>query len=456
MPVRTIAETNSSYYLIYFDKNGVERREADGSMLSKAVARLIGDPVEGVTDVFFASHGWKGDVPAAIEQYDRWVGEMVRSPDHAASIAARHEFKAMVVGLHWPSLPFGDENIMREGGLLSDENVDSMERQIDRYAASIGDTPVTRTAIRTILEAAQRDDGERDALPEEARNAYDKLFAEAFAGYIGVGGLGAPPGADHDDWDPDAIYRDALKAEAAESTEGGPGLLSGGSLERLRGLFVAPLQQLSFWKMKDRARRIGESGGHALLRDLQRAASPGTRFHLMGHSFGCIVVSAAVAGVPGGASPSRTVDSLFLAQGALSLWSYCSDIPYTPGEAGYFSRIINDGLVQGPIVTTRSIHDSAVRKLYPYAAGVAGQFVLDEDLPMYGGVGTFGAQGLGALAEDRIMQSPTVAYGFKRGRVYNLEASGTIKNGGGFSGAHSDIAHPEVAHAMWQAVLALK
>ena len=25
--------------------------------------------------------------------------------------------------------------------------------------------------------------------------------------------------------------------------------------------------------------------------------------------------------------------------------------------------------------------------------------------------------------------------------------------GGGFSGAHSDIAHPEVAHVLWQAAL---
>ena len=29
------------------------------------------------------------------------------------------------------------------------------------------------------------------------------------------------------------------------------------------------------------------------------------------------------------------------------------------------------------------------------------------------------------------------------------------KNGGGASGAHSDIAHPEVAHAFWAAALAL-
>jgi hypothetical protein len=32
-----------------------------------------------------------------------------------------------------------------------------------------------------------------------------------------------------------------------------------------------------------------------------------------------------------------------------------------------------------------------------------------------------------------------------------VEASRIIQNGDGFSGAHNDIALPEVAHAMWQA-----
>ena len=40
------------------------------------------------------------------------------------------------------------------------------------------------------------------------------------------------------------------------------------------------------------------------------------------------------------------------------------------------------------------------------------------------------------------------------GRIYNLEASDVIKNGSGPSAAHSDIAHPEVAHAYWEAVRA--
>ena len=52
------------------------------------------------------------------------------------------------------------------------------------------------------------------------------------------------------------------------------------------------------------------------------------------------------------------------------------------------------------------------------------------------------------------MEGADFDYGFEPGHIYNLEASHVIKNGGGFSGAHSDIAHPEVAHAMWQAVLA--
>ena len=52
------------------------------------------------------------------------------------------------------------------------------------------------------------------------------------------------------------------------------------------------------------------------------------------------------------------------------------------------------------------------------------------------------------------MGAANFAYDFKPGAIYNLEASGIIKNGGGASGAHSDIAHPEVAHAFWSAALA--
>ena len=69
-----------------------------------------------------------------------------------------------------------------------------------------------------------------------------------------------------------------------------------------------------------RARTIGERTVHQLLSTLQTKA-PAARFHLMGHSFGCIVVSAAIAGpVEDGRIVDplpRPVNTLFLVQGAM-------------------------------------------------------------------------------------------------------------------------------------------
>jgi hypothetical protein len=44
-------------------------------------------------------------------------------------------------------------------------------------------------------------------------------------------------------------------------------------------------------------------------------------------------------------------------------------------------------------------------------------------------------------------------YGFAAGNIYNMEASSVIRHGGWPSGAHSDIAHPPIAHLFWQAAL---
>ena len=185
---------------------------------------------------------------------------------------------------------------------------------------------------------------------------------------------------------------------------------------------------------------------------LQNAA-PKARFHLMGHSFGCIVVSATVAGPAGGPALPRPVDSLFLVQGALSLWSYASDIPYAAGTAGYFNRIVTQGLVRGPIVTTRSTHDTAVGTLL--SARRADQEAARPRRRVAGvrrhrRLRHPGREGRAKTCRCGRPRSPTA---FAPAAIYNLEASDVIKNGSGASGAHSDIAHPEVAHAFWAAAL---
>ena len=438
MPIRQIPGSDAEYSLIVFDEDGKERREPDGSLMSETIRQRITEANPGITDVFFASHGWMGDVPAAIRQYDAWIAAMRALPhDSEAARERRPGFNPLIVGLHWPSLPWGDEDIPRAGpGLLSGTNIES---EVDAYAARIADTPRARAAIRIILETAEL---QVDAhLSPALEAAYQTLFEESGLD----AGDSSRPGADQEGFDPQAIISEAQQLQ----TPAGPGVLGFG--DKAREILLAPMRQLSFWKMKDRARAFGESGGHDLLRKLQQAA-PATRFHLMGHSFGCIVVSATVAGGKASQPLLRPVDSLFLVQGALSLWAYAADIPYAPGTAGYFHRIVKERLVRGPIVTTRSTKDTAVGRFYPIGAKLKKQLVLaDTKFPKYGGIGSFGMQGMDVL--DMTMQSAQHVYDFSGGRIYNLEASGIIKNGGGPSGAHSDIAHPEVAHAFWSAVL---
>jgi len=213
---------------------------------------------------------------------------------------------------------------------------------------------------------------------------------------------------------------------------------------------------LSFWKMKDRARTVGESAGFSLLSSAQKAVPQGrdVRFHLMGHSFGCIVMSAFLNGPDGKGMLPAPVHSLTLVQGATSLWGYCTANPPLTSNPGYFRGLVDQKKVAGAILTTQSKRDSAVGRFYPIAAGVARQvnFAPGDKLPKYGGIGSFGLQGPGLALHDLPIGDAAQSYGFERGHVYNLECTNVIKDGTGASGAHSDIAKPEVAHALWESV----
>ena len=440
MTIETIPGSDIRYYLINFDENGRERfddPDAPNGRLSDTVAEELAS--KPYTDCFFMSHGWQGDVPAAKRQYNDWSRAMLACKQDIESIkGARPGFLPLLVGIHWPSLPWGDEDPTAGAASFAPGAPDPMEGWIDDAAAKLVDTPRAREALRAIFTAAM-DDLMPDELPQEVVAAYGVLQEEAGLGSEGPGGA---PGDDIEPFDPEAVYEEAMEDESAF-----------GGIPGVGGLLV-PLRQLSFWKMKARARTIGESGAAKLLRRLQGLGEGrDLHVHLMGHSFGCILVSAAVNGAGGDAPLAQPVHSMFLAQGALSLWAYCSDIPKTRGQVGYFHPLIAKGKVAGPIVTTQSQHDTAVRRFYPLGAGVARQVdFAPGSLPKYGGVGVFGIQGPGIPLDNRQMLPADSDYGFRGGRVYNLESSGFINQGGGAVGAHSDIAKPPVAHAFWQAV----
>ena len=447
MPIETISGTELTYLLAAFDEQGRERADdPDGSMVRRAIDTVRATPV---TDVFIFTHGWMGDIPAARDQYVRWIGAMTgNAADVAAMKSARPGFLPLSIGVHWPSLPYGDGSlgtppaasfdVMGGEGAVPSLAPASREALVDEAAAKTVDTPAARGALHVIFESARQNAAAAE-LPPEVVAAYETLDREIG---LGAGGPEAAPSDDREPFDPEVAFETAAQD-----------VPSFGFFSSIGDGLLAPLRTLSFWTMKDRARKLGEGQGHRLLAGLRAAADESgrdLRIHLMGHSFGCIVVSAMTAG-PSATSPAVPIDSLALIQGAFSLWSYTATIPYGAGGPGYFRRVL-DGRVRGPIIVTRTSFDRAVGTWYPWAAGSARQVdFAGTELPKDGAVGAFGKRGPGIEIVDLPLGPVDADYGFTAGKLYNFQCSDVINQGGGASGAHSDFAKPRVAHAVWQA-----
>ncbi|MCG7594989.1 hypothetical protein [Mycobacterium sp. PSTR-4-N] len=458
-----IDSVDPHYYLLEIGRDGVEQAEHDGTLLSTAIVEAVRT---GVTDIFIASHGWKGDVTAALEQYGRWFPTVAQQDADRALVATKVPgFTPLIVGVHWPSLPWGDEGPARatlgaDDDALAEEAAMDTSGLVERYADRIATSPEALAALERITAVA---DDEITALqiqsgqmPAELEADYRRLFA---AGDLSDGSPEAAPGADLPEFSPqDTAQQWIAELRTAGPATGNPGVLGDGLLASARDIILAPVRQLSFWTMKKRARVVGERDVHRVLRDLQIAA-PSARLHLMGHSFGCIVMTAAVAGpVSGGVRTDplpRPVDTLFLVQGAMSLWSFADQIPYAPFGPGFYRAVrAQPPAVRGAVATTRSSHDKAVGTWYPLGARIGRDHTLGPgDLPEWGGIGSYGIQGTGSAEDLRIDEDVRHQYGFVRGGIYNADADAVITGGDRLSGAHSNFVNDSVAHLFWQAVL---
>lgn len=449
-PVRDIP-----YYFVAFDESGKERMGIDG-LASTDLAEAVGR--DEPTDIFLLSHGWDAAPRDALNQYGLWVDAMAaRDVDRARLRDGEGGFRPLIVGLHWPSKPWADEDLsglsyaveQADGdsaltGVASRPSAEEYRsdpiRQIeDEYLHRLGADENARGAVHTIIAAAL-DDTAPPTLPQEVRIAYEMLDATL---EFGAAGEGAPPGDDREQFDAEETYQAALLLDVVDAVSFG-GLSLGGLL--------APLRVLSFWAMKRRALAFGEGAAASLLQRLRRKAGPDTRFHIAGHSFGCIVACAAVSHAAGDVALPRGVSTLVLLQGAMSHWSFSDDIPPRPGRSGHFHGVLRDHLVSGPVLISTSVHDRALRAFYPLGAGARGQVDFGTDLPLYGALGTFGANGLEVPVARERVEDIDEAYAFHPGTVYNLNADAVIAHNSGAGGAHNDIARPEIARAIWRAV----
>jgi hypothetical protein len=132
-------------------------------------------------------------------------------------------------------------------------------------------------------------------------------------------------------------------------------------------------------------------------------------------------------------------------QGAFSHFTFADPLPFDSTRKGELAGMASR--VDGPLLTTHSLKDTAVGVAYPLASLIAGQDAAGEDdlLFRWGSMGHDGAQAVDA--KNVPLSNAGASYELETGKWLNLDGNMVIINGGPPSGAHSDIVHPQTAWA---------
>ncbi len=166
---------------------------------------------------------------------------------------------------------------------------------------------------------------------------------------------------------------------------------------------------------------------------------------MIGHSFGCRVVTAAVNSLPAG--EQLHPNTMTLLQGAFSHNGFA--VRFDGINDGAFRPVVAHKKVRGPILITHTRKDKAVGVAYPIASRLAGQVAaaLGDENDLYGGLGSNGAQ-TAQTTPERVVGTLLECggdYPFAAGetsaKLYNLRADT-------FVSGHSDIVKPQIGYAV--------
>lgn len=429
------------YFPLEFRKTG----ELAVAGQEQAVLELVRQGT--ATDLLVLSHGWNNDAQDAAALYAGLVG-------HLAPVLARiaPERRLAIAGVLWPSIKFAD-----------DELIPGSDERAGGGAASAGGPELDGAALKARLQRLKgmfdRDD---EAALEAAKALVDRLEDSPKAQREFVDKIRSvlPRPSDPRDDASDRFFSkggdlllDALKTPMADQTtivgggaaafgEGTGGAAGVGDF--FGGIKAAAwrlLNYTTYYQMKERAGVVGRVLNGVLSR--VRAEAPDLRIHLVGHSFGARLVTAAADG-PDAVSPS----SLTLLQGAFSHNGFAAQ--FDGANDGFFRRVLGNRMVDGPIVITHTVNDKAVGTAYPIASRLSGdkRLAIGDETDPFGGIGRNGAIKL--KAEEVVAGSllaGTAPYRFARGRVHNLRADQFIHD-------HGDVTNPAVANAVAHAIAA--
>ncbi|MEO9239003.1 MAG: serine/threonine protein kinase, partial [Jatrophihabitantaceae bacterium] len=374
----------------------------------------------GLDDLFVFAHGWNAGTASA-QATEAAIFTLL------AEQLGAHRQHCAAVAIRWPSLLFPEDDprtpkpTPSSGAMLASALAPAFPRsafQLDQLGSLLDEQPPSMTELgRFHLLASSLVSSPSLALEDSGGAA---VLSADTASLFGMAAAIGNPSTSHQ---PDR--RDGYQS------------LWAGAREVLR--------ILSYYEMKNRAGLIGRDGLGPLIASL-RTPTGRPRIHLIGHSFGARLVAYALAGVAGQASIGQRspIKSLSLIQGALSHFAFASSRPLGNGvHTGALAAFA--GQVDGPILATFSDQDRLLGWWYPMASLLnppPGQSA-DRIIHQWGAMGHDGLQG------DRVsrvaLSAVQAGYRFANGVAYSLDASAVIAaNQSSFSGAHSDIAHPEV------------
>ena len=402
-----------------------------------------GDPA----DVLVFVHGWNNDMDEARAWYGELAGHVrtVLSQRPPGGLGAR---RFVILGVLWPSKKFADRALIAGGaagmgGAVADAELAGRLDEL-RDAFDAPDAEQRLKDAKALVDRLEDSPKARDDFVDLVRGALPPTAgkdADDFAGQF---------------WD--EAGRDVLELLKAPVLVSAPGAGNGGatsvgdegsaagfslSLSGIKAAAERFLNLTTYYQMKDRAGLVGARGLNPLLREL-RADRKDTRIHLVGHSFGGRLVTAATVGEPG--DEPVGLDTVSLLQAAFSHFGFASH--YEGDKDGFFRRMVTDDMVRGPVIITHSVHDTAVGYAYPLASRLAGQNAagLGDAGDRFGGIGRNGAQKT-PEAINLQLQEAGKEYAFASPSVINLNADKVISD-------HSDIRNEPLAFAVLSAVAA--
>ncbi|HEV2870644.1 MAG TPA: serine-threonine protein kinase [Actinomycetota bacterium] len=406
------------------------------------IGKLLGElPGRGLPDLFVFSHGWNNDRRQARRLYELYFGQVpgLLARDDAQGV------KAGWLGVVWPSKRWADEPEPTAG---ADGGGAAGLGDGGAAGSPVPSDPLLVEDLKDVFEGTER----RAALDELARLLEERpedpaalARFQTLMGELATETDAGPAGEDQGELalledDPEEVF--GRFADAVPQTGEGGAAGIGDTFGRLWNGAKEALRQLTYFEMKKRAGVVGKEGLGPLLGRIHQA-DPQLRIHLIGHSFGARLVSFALAGLPDPAD--SPVKSLYLLQGAFSHFAFADALPMDRSRGGALKGMA--ARVDGPLVASFSVHDTAVGKLYPLASlssrdDAAG---LEDRLFRWGGIGHDGAQAVDATVAA--LAPVGSSYPFQPGRFVNLDGNAIVNRGGPPSGAHSDIFHPELVWA---------